>query len=218
MSTNEADGVIDHALRGSSADDSEHTVEGAGVMMHFGRHAGLDESDGVGESLVAQRVEVAGRYERGRKPRDVGQMCRGRLGRPRVPKVTEAPNRLDAAVIDAERLGALSALSTVDAAVWERDPRVSPLRELSATENGRIDLAVLEMYLAHGSLRLAGSALHMHHSSVASRLARVEERLGLDLTNPHDVFDARLGLTALTLLESASDLEGAHATIAAESL
>lgn len=129
-----------------------------------------------------------------------------------------SPNRLDAAVIDAERLGALSALSTVDAAVWERDPRVSTLRELSATENGRIDLAVLEMYLAHGSLRLAGSALHMHHSSVASRLARVEERLGLDLTNPHDVFDARLGLTALTLLESASDQEGTHATIAADSL
>jgi len=25
VSTNEADGVIDHALRGSSADDSEHT-------------------------------------------------------------------------------------------------------------------------------------------------------------------------------------------------
>ncbi|TQK18661.1 PucR-like helix-turn-helix protein [Microbacterium sp. SLBN-154] len=127
-----------------------------------------------------------------------------------------SPNRLDAAVIDAEQLGALSALSTVDAAVWQRDPRVCALRDFSTTENGRIDLAVLEMYLAHGSLRLAGSALHMHHSSVASRLARVEERLGLDLTNPQDVFDARLGLIALTLLETAGDQAEAPAAAAGD--
>lgn len=52
---------------------------------------------------------------------------------------------------------------------------------------------------ARGALRMAGQALHMHHSSVASRLARLEERLRLDLTLPADLFQARLCLYAATL-------------------
>lgn len=58
---------------------------------------------------------------------------------------------------------------------------------------------MLDAYLTLGSLRMAGQALHMHHSSVASRLARLEERLRLDLTLPADLFQARLCLYAATL-------------------
>lgn len=103
---------------------------------------------------------------------------------------------------DADRLGAIAALADVSPEGWAADWRVSFLRELSATPSGTVDLEVLESYLTHGSLRMAGQALHMHHSSVASRLARLEERLELDLAVPTDAFHARLCVYAAALLEN----------------
>ncbi|HET8958594.1 MAG TPA: helix-turn-helix domain-containing protein [Microcella sp.] len=79
------------------------------------------------------------------------------------------------------------------------DPRVKTVRAWADDESGSIDLDVLEAYLTCGSLRMAGQFLHMHHSSVASRLARVEEKLDLDLTMPAGLFHARLCLYAATL-------------------
>lgn len=103
---------------------------------------------------------------------------------------------------DADRLGAIAALADVSAEGWAADWRVSLLRELSATASGTVDLEVLESYLTQGSLRMAGQALHMHHSSVASRLARLEERLDLNFAVPTDAFHARLCVYAATLLEN----------------
>ena len=106
------------------------------------------------------------------------------------------------AVVDASQLGAISALASISPDTWAADWRVRSLRELEESDSGRVDLEVLEAYLAHGSLRMAGQSLHMHHSSVASRLARLEERLNMNFTSPSDLFQVRLCLYAATLVGS----------------
>lgn len=115
-----------------------------------------------------------------------------------APLSSDAPR-----AVDAGALGILAPLVSIDVETWESSADVRVLRELSETESGRIDIAVLEAYLAHGSLRQAGVVLHMHHSSIGSRLARMEERLDLDLSVPADAFKARLSLLALVLIQTA---------------
>lgn len=101
--------------------------------------------------------------------------------------------------VDAAELGPVAQLVHVSPDQWLMDPRVKTVRAWADDESGSIDLDVLEAYLTCGSLRMAGQFLHMHHSSVASRLARVEEKLDLDLTMPAGLFHARLCLYAATL-------------------
>lgn len=115
-----------------------------------------------------------------------------------APLVSESPR-----AVDAGTLGILAPLASIDVETWESSADVQLLRGLAETESGRIDIAVLEAYLTHGSLRQAGVVLHMHHSSIGSRLARMEERLELDLSVPADAFKARLSLLALVLLQTA---------------
>lgn len=103
-------------------------------------------------------------------------------------------------IVDADELGPIAHLAQVGAERWMSDPRVRALRELAGHESGELDLEVLEAYLSLGTLRTAGQSLHMHHSSVASRLARLEERLDLDFTLPSDLFQARLCMYAATLV------------------
>ncbi len=102
-------------------------------------------------------------------------------------------------IVDAAELGPVAQLVHVSPEQWLTDPRVRIVQGWADDESGSIDLDVLEAYLTCGSLRMAGQFLHMHHSSVASRLARVEERLDLDLTMSTGLFHARLCLYAATL-------------------
>jgi sugar diacid utilization regulator len=60
-------------------------------------------------------------------------------------------------------------------------------------------LAALAAFCRTGSLRQAAAELHLHHSSVAGRLAHAEKALGRHLTGPEDRFRARLALYALRL-------------------
>ena len=60
-------------------------------------------------------------------------------------------------------------------------------------------LAALAAFCRTGSLRQAAAELHLHHSSVAGRLAHVEKALGRTLTGPEDRFRAQLALYALRL-------------------
>lgn len=104
--------------------------------------------------------------------------------------------------VEATELGAITALAAVPANVWMADWRVRALRELAETDTGRIDLDILETYLTQGSLRMSGQVLHMHHSSVAARLARLEEKLNLNFSAQPDLFQARLCLYAAVLVEN----------------
>ncbi|MCG3042103.1 helix-turn-helix domain-containing protein, partial [Streptomyces sp. S1A] len=60
-------------------------------------------------------------------------------------------------------------------------------------------LAALAAFCRTGSLRQAAAELHLHHSSVAARLAHVEKETGWRLRDPQDRFRAQLALYALRL-------------------
>jgi DNA-binding PucR family transcriptional regulator len=64
-------------------------------------------------------------------------------------------------------------------------------------------VAALEAFCRTGSLRQAAAELHLHHSSVAARLARVEQAVGWRLDTPGDRFRARLAVVARLLAGSA---------------
>jgi sugar diacid utilization regulator len=76
---------------------------------------------------------------------------------------------------------------------------VQALEALAATPTGALDVATLEAFCRSGSLRQAAAALHLHHSTVAARLAHVEAALGRRLDEPEDRFRARLAVLARRL-------------------
>jgi hypothetical protein len=107
------------------------------------------------------------------------------------------------AVADVDELGSTVALAQVPIDTWRADANVRRLQDLAASPSGQIDLAVVDAVLSTGSLRQAAAVLHMHHSSVASRLARIEGKLGWQLNSNAGAFEARVALTGLVLLDSA---------------
>jgi DNA-binding transcriptional LysR family regulator len=72
---------------------------------------------------------------------------------------------------------------------------------LAESESGALDVDTLEAFCRTGSLRQAALALHLHHSSVAARLAHVEDALGWRLDEPQGRFRARMALLARRLAQ-----------------
>jgi hypothetical protein len=100
------------------------------------------------------------------------------------------------AVADHAELGAAALLAEVPAERLRARPEVAALDALAATEGGAACLAALAAVCRTGSLRRAAAELHLHHSSVADRLAQVERALGHRLTGPQDRTRAQLALYA----------------------
>ncbi|MEX5637290.1 helix-turn-helix domain-containing protein [Parafrankia sp. FMc2] len=98
-------------------------------------------------------------------------------------------------------LGSLTLLAEIPVARLRAQDDVKALDELAATPTGAADVAALEAFCRTGSLRQAAVTLHRHHSSVAARLAHVEDALGWRLDEPGDRFRARLALLARRLAE-----------------
>ncbi|WP_370941834.1 PucR family transcriptional regulator [Amycolatopsis sp. cg5] len=98
-------------------------------------------------------------------------------------------------------LGSLTLLAEIPVARLRAQEDVRALDALAATPTGAADVATLEAFCRTGSLRQAALALHRHHSSVATRLAHVEEALGWRLDEPGDRFRARLALLARRLAQ-----------------
>ncbi|MBE1577488.1 PucR family transcriptional regulator [Amycolatopsis roodepoortensis] len=98
-------------------------------------------------------------------------------------------------------LGSLTLLAEVPVARLRGQDDVLALDTLAATPTGAADVAALEAFCRTGSLRQAAVALHRHHSSVAARLAHVEDALGWRLDEPGDRFRARLALLARRLAQ-----------------
>lgn len=98
-----------------------------------------------------------------------------------------------------EDLGAVTLLAEIPVEQLRAQPDVRALNALA----GSGDLETLEAFCRTGSLRQAAIALHRHHSSVAARLAHVEDALGWSLDDPAGRFRARLALVARRLAESA---------------
>jgi PucR C-terminal helix-turn-helix domain/GGDEF-like domain len=100
----------------------------------------------------------------------------------------------DDAIIDYAELGSLVLLAELPPERLRAQPDVVALGALPAT-----DVAALEAFCRTGSLRKAAALLHLHHSSVADRLAHVENELGWRLDEPGDRFRARFALLASRL-------------------
>ncbi|WP_326834413.1 helix-turn-helix domain-containing protein [Amycolatopsis rhabdoformis] len=97
-----------------------------------------------------------------------------------------------------ENLGSLTLLAQIPADHLRAQPDVRALAALAPA-----DLETLEAFCRTGSLRQAAVALHRHHSSVATRLAHVEDALGWPLDDPAGRFRARLALLAYRLARRA---------------
>ncbi|WP_328608674.1 helix-turn-helix domain-containing protein [Amycolatopsis sp. NBC_00345] len=102
-------------------------------------------------------------------------------------------------VVAHDELGSLTLLAELPPERLRAQPDVRALDDLAATPAGAADVATLEAFCRTGSLRQAALALHRHHSSVAGRLAHVEDALGWRLDDPGDRFRARLALLARRL-------------------
>ncbi|RBM04548.1 CdaR family transcriptional regulator [Streptomyces sp. PT12] len=102
-------------------------------------------------------------------------------------------------VVDHDALGSLALLADVPAARLRANPEVRALAGLAGRDGGELSIAALAAFCRTGSLRQAAAALHLHHSSVAARLAGAEAALGRRLREPHDRFQAQLALYAWRL-------------------
>jgi sugar diacid utilization regulator len=105
-------------------------------------------------------------------------------------------------LVEYDALGSLALLAEVPAERLRAEPDVAALDALAATRTGALDVATLEVFCRTGSLRQAAAALHLHHSSVAARLAHVEQAMGWRLDSPDGQFRVRLALLARRLTKS----------------
>jgi sugar diacid utilization regulator len=94
----------------------------------------------------------------------------------------------------ADELGCLVALADMDPAQVNALLDVQAIGRLSESRSGRGDLALLDCLGRFGSIREIAAAQHMHHSSVAYRLAKIGEILGFDPRTPQGQYRARTAL------------------------
>ena len=124
-----------------------------------------------------------------------------RFARPASTRASASDPR--EAVVDYDELGVLALLADIPPERLSNDPRVAALDAFGATANGEVDIATLEAYCQHGSLRRTAQVLYLHHSTVSARLARIEEAMGWDLDDPAERFRAQLALWARRLIHEA---------------
>ncbi|MFI2213858.1 helix-turn-helix domain-containing protein [Streptomyces sp. NPDC020141] len=86
---------------------------------------------------------------------------------------------------DAAELGALALLADIPAGAALAHPDVSAVARLAGGPGGAQSLGTLDAVCRSRSLRDAAELLHLHHSSVAQRVTRIERALGIALSEPH---------------------------------
>lgn len=79
---------------------------------------------------------------------------------------------------------------------------------LAGNRGNPSDLELLETYCDTGSLRATAASLYLHFTSVSYRLARIEEAIGLQLSNPSDKFRAHVAVK-LVQIHRATSIEAA---------
>lgn len=95
-------------------------------------------------------------------------------------------------VIAYDRLHMFELLSEIPVETIRRNPDVLRIEELAATPSGAQAVATTEAFFVFGSLRRTAAELHVHHSTVAARLAAISEHMDWDLDDPIDRFMAML--------------------------
>lgn len=105
-----------------------------------------------------------------------------------------------------DRLGSLELLADVPVERLLATPDVLRLNEFAVTESGALAVDTLEAFCVYGSLRRTATELHLHHSTVAARIAQVESVMGWDIDEALDRFLATLVLTVRRIALSSAEL------------
>ncbi|EKF22323.1 pucR C-terminal helix-turn-helix domain protein [Mycolicibacterium hassiacum DSM 44199] len=105
-----------------------------------------------------------------------------------------------------ERLSVLELLADLPVDAVLSNPDVARIDELAATPAGAVEVATAEAFCKYGSLRRTAEELYVHHSTVASRLAHVAERMGWDFDDPMDRFIATLVFLVRRIALSSAEL------------
>lgn len=97
-------------------------------------------------------------------------------------------------VVTYDELGPLKHIAEVDPAEAATTLEVAQLLHLAQTQTGLGSIKALDSFCRHGNLRTAAAELHLHHSSLAHRLATIATRLQLSLDSPEGRLRAHLAL------------------------
>ncbi|WP_255182704.1 helix-turn-helix domain-containing protein [Rhodococcus sp. WWJCD1] len=108
-------------------------------------------------------------------------------------------------VVIADRFGALNLLAKGNTLVISDIPDLVRIAELRTTTHGIELISTLRTYMGSGSLRATADRMHLHHSSVAHRLAKISEAVGY----PVDSIEHRARATAMMMV-----LDGSGAGVA----
>lgn len=104
------------------------------------------------------------------------------------------------------RLGPLDLLADVPLERLLENRGVARINALAASAAGAQDVDTLEAFCVYGSLRRTAAELHVHHSTVASRLTHVEAEMDWDLGDSIDRFTATLVLMLRRMALSSAEL------------
>ncbi|MGW4045498.1 PucR family transcriptional regulator [Streptomyces sp. NPDC004721] len=104
------------------------------------------------------------------------------------------------------RLGPLELLADVPLERLLETRGVARINALAASAAGAQDVDTLEAFCVYGSLRRTAAELHVHHSTVASRLTHVEAVMDWDLGDSIDRFMATLVLMLRRMALSSAEL------------
>lgn len=102
----------------------------------------------------------------------------------------------DHPVVDAVALGALNLLAAGHDVPHDSIPDLVRIGELDTAEFGSELVATLRIYLQSGTLRAAADRMHLHHSSVAHRLAKLSQYVGFTV----DSIENRARATAMMMV------------------
>lgn len=111
------------------------------------------------------------------------------------------------------RLSALELLADLPIDEVRRNPDFARIEEIAATPAGALAVSTVEAFFVFGSLRRTADELHVHHSTVAARLAQVEAQLGWDLDDPMERFMATLVLMVRRIILSRTELAEAERSV-----
>jgi hypothetical protein len=91
---------------------------------------------------------------------------------------TQVPGLRRASLVEADRLGSAVALAAIPAEQLVGLPELDALDALVSSASGCDAVAALDAFVRAGSMRRAATELHLHHTSVASRVKRAGKALG----------------------------------------
>ncbi len=199
----------------SGSDEAIADAAGLVARTTSGRVAGAREIGSLSEILFVQHDgvrDIAGALRAAQRDDATWDGIRVGIGRP--CSGLEACNSLNQAqiafrfavaggghhaVVDHMTLGSLALLAELPRERLLAEPDIAQLVALADTYGGRTDVQILETYCRTGSLRQAALVLHMHHSSVATRIANIARALGWTLDDPDGLLRARIALTGRRL-------------------